>query len=120
MKSFIIHESRGLNETAPLRPPEKFRNIYVRFVHESVREQLLSGGLAKIGLSLKPNLLFESHTKMFEDCCAYLRRTVVDYKTPNTLGHIRRKSSDTTWDLRNVRVKYPLLGYASVHLFYHL
>lgn len=70
IERYILHASRGLVERVPSEWPGDRR---VQFVHESVREYLLSGSLAHLDCVSEQDVVAKSHEKMAEECQHYLK-----------------------------------------------
>ena len=92
MHRYIISASRGLVEFVPkgylqqacryagnansgIQPSQKFEDAccIVQFIHESVREHLLSGGLAELCSELSPDVEGRGHAMLAEWYQAYMR-----------------------------------------------
>lgn len=63
MESFILRSSRGLIE---------FKRRFPQFIHESVREYLLGGGLTQLDPTLGGHVASGSHAKLAQWCQAYV------------------------------------------------
>lgn len=74
MKRYIIHRSRGLIEVM-----ESSRGGEVQLIHESIREHLLSGGLAGMDESLKQNVEANSHARLSEWYQRYMKLGILEH-----------------------------------------
>lgn len=134
MVRFILHASKGLLETA-YSPQEACDpgNSYFpdkphlfQFIHESVREHVLGGGLAALSPRLSSNVEAGSHAMAADWCFAYTQLR------PTTLTEFPINSSKGTiaWQmlLRHFRgperqqtiTALPFLRYAYFSAFYHI
>lgn len=69
-KNYILQVSQGLIECVQYHPLVAGD---VQFVHESVREYLLSGGLARLDRVSEQDAVAKSHEKMAKECQHYIR-----------------------------------------------
>jgi ankyrin repeat protein len=96
MQLFILESSKGLVEFT------KGDRATAQFIHESVREHLLNGGLSVLDGSLAENLHAKSHFRLATWCRAYLEL-------------------DERNDLRDSELKHDsLLEYALRYLYLHV
>ncbi|KAM0701654.1 hypothetical protein Q7P35_010563 [Cladosporium inversicolor] len=117
MHAFILASSRGLIEVkvGTRRIGRARERIFrVQLVHESVREYLLAGGLAALGLCSNERIAAGSHVKLFEWCQLYFS---FDARTHPLLSD--REEHDTQSDFDDID-GYPLLSYASGSVWEHL
>ncbi|KAM0715771.1 hypothetical protein Q7P37_008285 [Cladosporium fusiforme] len=118
MKLFILRSSRGLIETVV--DPD-IQNDYTRddarhfkhtgrtqFVHESLREHLLKGGLAWLTMNSQSTPEAFAHANLAQWCLTYLQLDSDQY-----IHWASRYGS--SW-----RGDYPLLEYAVIGLYHHL
>lgn len=66
IKRFVLDSSRGLVEVVGLKSQK------VQFIHESVRDFLLEGGLGKVWPDLRDEFEGRSHENLKQSCCTYL------------------------------------------------
>jgi len=104
MKRYLLHASRGLLE---------YKSFRLNFIHESVREYFLNGGLANLDHTSPHQTSAVGHSKLAEGCVSYLElagdeSVFADFCNPQ--DHSRRK--DAICGL-------PLVGYASAYIFFH-
>lgn len=124
-EKYIVHISRGLIEFVA---SSQSRRI-ARFIHETVREHLLSHGLAGLDCRLQGRLEAVSHRDIAEVCLTYLnvtvaplapsdlsckrlrrllhRRYLEKYSTSHTLEHMELAFKDEAIDLTSLE-KFPV------------
>jgi ankyrin repeat protein len=69
MGRFILHAGRGMVELSA----ERYQKQHVQFIHESVREYLLGGGLAGLSSCLPSNIKAAGHMKLANSILAYVQ-----------------------------------------------
>lgn len=116
MERFILSCSKGLVETT------RSKDRTVRFIHESVRDYLLRGGLAKLfaasdlGDNNVPGL---SHERLKQCCYNYINNVDISQHVPLKVPLPRTSSKE----VKNVRelasAKFPFLEYAVHNMFHH-
>jgi hypothetical protein len=110
MSTFITASSRGLVELTTHRIPR------VQFIHETVREHLLHGGLVSLNASLRGNVEAISHSRLgrwCEDCIVYYARSP-PVRARYLDAHRRRASASVPEPGRS------FINYAVEQLCYHL
>lgn len=144
MRESILHASKGLLEVfaedriemdrpvyfklirdsqAEQPPPSSSRNQLntVQFIHESIRQYIIQGGLASLSSKLGSNVEAQSHALLAEYCQNMIRQPL-----PVRLHVGSRVSSDSLiFSQGQVQAFwashiYPLLPYLTAHTFYHL
>lgn len=100
MRRFILHKTRGLVEVT---------GYYTRFIHESVREHLLAGGLADLTDQRQHTLEEASGHMMIAQCCM----TYIELDTSTYLEHSNKVSS------KPAAKKFPLLRYVTKSIYHH-
>jgi ankyrin repeat protein len=112
MRAFILTSSRGLVEftTSTILDDRK-----AQFIHETVREYLLSGGLAMLDHSLSGSVEAISHARLGQWCSDYIehfpvpefrehrvRGSFESYAANQMLGHMEVAYSGKGLDLRSI------------------
>jgi hypothetical protein len=69
MGRFILHAGKGMVELSA----ERYQEQHVQFIHESVREHLLSGDLAGLSSCLPSNIKAAGHMKLADSTLAYVQ-----------------------------------------------
>lgn len=101
IRNFILSASRGLLEVVS-RTTKR-----VQFIHESVREYFLRGGLLKVDRALQESCHGISHLRLTRWCREYLE--MVNFVD---LANRLRRSQDAYEHWRYMLGKFPLLKYA--------
>lgn len=100
MELFIRHATRGLVEFT------KYSGRFVgQFIHESVKDYLLSDGLACLDSGLQDDVIAQSHARLARCCLDYIQLD----PSAHLLGDIPRR-----------RYQYPFIKYALLNTFFHL
>jgi ankyrin repeat protein len=108
MQAYILASSKGLVE---FTTTTKSSSPTAQFIHETVREYLLSGGLAVIDHSLSGDAKAISHARLAHWCHDYVKilsssrnlgLLLDDYSTHYMLAHMERAYSAKTLDLRSI------------------
>ena len=79
----------------------------MQFIHESVRQHILNGGLAILRPSLSRNVEAASHAILATWCQDYVRNGSWEHMNPNTSEDLLRQA-------------FPLIEYVSFSTFYHM
>ena len=113
MRKYILSSSKGLAEMTKSEQPT------VQFIHESVREFLLSeNGLDILQLHLNSSFPASSHERLKECCQTYSRIAASEYLSSDRL--LPAASSEDAMSLRQlVSTKFPFLEYAVHNVLYH-
>lgn len=124
MERFVIHSSKGLIELKILDdkgPPQ----YDIHFIHETVREFLLSGGLESVNSYPTGNMMADSHA-MLADCCqSYLRLNMPKYlgvpmdEAGDMVDIHLYKHEDSRAGLEAYDM-FPLLRYVQENTFEHI
>lgn len=104
MAAFILASSRGLVEAKP-----------VQLVHESVREYLLAGGLAKMESSAAEEVSVRWHSSLFRCCRTYIQ---LDQDVHSALRQKLEESQDSATK-QEILERYPFIGYAVENILHH-
>jgi ankyrin repeat protein len=127
-RAFILTSSKGLVEcTISLQFYDERCPGHVQFIHETVREHLLSGGLASLDTSLTGNVEATGHARIGQFCQEILTTFPLsqEYYSDFTFGwyplhhmlvHMERGYSDKTFDLRSIDA-ISQLGWTSMQRF---
>jgi len=104
MERYLLHASRGLME---------YKSPRLNFIHESVREYFLNGGLANLDHTSPHQTSAVGHAKLAEGCVNYLElagneSVFADFCNPR--DHSRRKAAVSG---------LPLVEYASTNVLFH-
>jgi ankyrin repeat protein len=116
MERFLLDASKGLAEMTRGKHPT------VQFIHESVKEYLLSTGLTKLQPDLYGGLTVLSHARLIQCCCHYMERSAAALLPLGTEGMKRnmKKDSSSMKTLRDrVTATHPFLKYAVQGIMYH-
>ena len=117
MQAFVLRSSRGLVDvkigTKVVRRVRQ-KIIRVQLVHESVREYLLSGGLAALGNCSDEIVAAEGHVKLFEWCQLYFGFDEREHPLLSSRGELHNQYGYDGLET------YPLLEYATSSVFEHL
>jgi ankyrin repeat protein len=119
MKRFILHASKGLLEIIHL-PEDEFQYQYI---HESVRQHILEGGLAILHPSLGCNVEAACHAILAEWCQKYIWTDVikyVDFPIDPHSGLVDWEAVDEVDDIRSGPKSFPFLMYALESTFDHM
>jgi hypothetical protein len=90
MERFILDASKGLAEMTKGKHPT------VQFIHESVKEYLISTGLTTLRPDLCEDLIALSHDRLRQGCCHYMEKSAVALLPSDTDGlkaHMKQDSS---------------------------
>jgi ankyrin repeat protein len=112
IRSYILHVSRRLIDCTR----EGVQEEAAQFVHESVRQYLISRGTTESGNASSHELEIVSHARMLEDCQKYLElcaRCRVKSLPP-------RDAEVNHEDGRHFMYAHPLLNYVLNYVFEHL
>lgn len=117
-RAFLLHSSRGLVESVSPEESRPWRSIGIygfnavgQFIHETVREQLLSGGLTALDPSLSGNVEALSHARLGHCCQTYIAATADvrlyeipfrNYAIDYMLYHMEMAYRSETLDLASV------------------
>lgn len=120
MKKFIVHASKGLIEHTG-----GIWSSSCQFIHESVRQHILRGGLAKLHPSLASKVEAASHAMLAEWCQDYIRSGLSKYMGFEDELSYKRYNRRAHNDYRHFRVielhkDLPLLRYIEDNIFGHL
>lgn len=111
-RNFVLDSSRGLVEVTG--------ESIVQFIHESVREYLLDGGLATMLLGVAHNIVASGHLNLAKWC----QRYVMDLGAETILSPSAQftEGGETIYNFRDSSSgeMFPLLRYASKYVFDHL
>jgi ankyrin repeat protein len=108
MRAYILTSSKGLVEFTTITESS---SPTAQFIHETVREYLLSGGLAIIDHSLSGDVETISHARLAQWCHDYVKTLPIPrnlglpfdlYSTRYMLVHMERAFSAKTLDLRPI------------------
>lgn len=122
MVIYLVHASRGLMETSYsitkthslTTGPGSNREQTLIFIHESVREYFLCGGLASITKPSPHETNAVGHAKLAGACLSYLESAVSHSSIP-----VFCKIGDWTVITERGKERLPFIGYASDHFLYH-
>ncbi|KAI9892895.1 MAG: hypothetical protein M1814_001054 [Vezdaea aestivalis] len=96
----------------------KAKDHNVQFIHESVRDFLLDGGLASLDSTLSSNLIGASHDRLKQCCYRYLSADTLQRES--VFDDLPVAKSSDARDLRiRVSLKFPLLDYVIQQMFEH-
>lgn len=144
MRRFVLSASKGLIEVTSSETREgfvepgawaeddfykyedgKFDHWQVQFIHETVRDYFLAGGLAGLRPDLQPDVVAKSHALVAEWCKLWIRSTVA--ACVHLPGHQSSGLIDTSLLNRVLMSKstydwtrFPLLGYVRHSTLGHL
>lgn len=110
MKRFILHSTKGLVEIATHGVVQR-----VQFIHESVRQHLLEGGLTKLYALPEGSVEAHCHAMLANCCQEYIR--LIDHTQMST-EHLAQHV-DTVPGVRP-EMDLPLLNYAQQYTFWHV
>ncbi|KAL5378399.1 hypothetical protein DPSP01_009158 [Paraphaeosphaeria sporulosa] len=113
LKRFILDCSKGLIEMTMSKKQK------VQFIHESVRDFLIKEkGLSKIWPELGSNFQGQSHERLKQCCCSYIK---IDVATSlNIPGSLPKASSHQAASMRTLAMqRFPLLEYAVRNVLHH-
>jgi ankyrin repeat protein len=119
MKRFVLHASKGLLEIIRL-PEDKFQ---FQYIHESVRQHILDGGLATLNPSLGCNVEAAWNAILAEWCQKYIWADVfkyVDFPIDPLSGLVDWEALDEVNDTRSGPKAFPFLMYALKSTFDHM
>jgi ankyrin repeat protein len=116
MKKFVLHSSKGLVEMVH---DGSSQHLCYQFIHESIREYILHGGLADLRPDLGRKVEAASRATLVQWCQKYLRSDMWDYvdrpldgsDCPSYLD-----VSDGSEVARQAEEAYPLLSYICCHM----
>lgn len=108
IKRFITRSTRGLVEAVELSL--RSENWTIQFIHESVREHLLQGGLANLTKGNPKLAEGSAHAEIARCCLSYLQ-----LDSPVYLQYFEPHVSTSWFEPR----RFPLYRYAASLLFYH-
>ncbi|KAM0714483.1 hypothetical protein Q7P37_010270 [Cladosporium fusiforme] len=116
MQKFITHSSKGLVEV-------RFTDTIggqgqCQFIHESVRQHVVSGGLAGLHPDLKENVEAAGHAILADWCQEYIQASWADYMLNliNGMTDWRSQPNPSALAIH----QYPLLPYVYMWTFSHL
>lgn len=128
MENFVLTAFRGLVETTWSKMKELSEAMTkTQLVHESVREYLLEGGLARMDDCYADNIAAHSHFMLFKDCRQYFRLDskahCAEGQTVEQLGCMGYAMNATLYVRRKVDMwleTFAMLRYALSAAFEHL
>lgn len=119
MERFILRSARGLVELVRNSNPHHTRT---QFIHESVREHLLKGGLAD--LTMDGQLTFEArtHAQLAECCLSYIHLDLPTYLKLVNCAYVKLSDDEQPGvdESPPVTLQFPFIGYAISHVLCHL
>lgn len=126
MQRFIVHSTKGLVEWPSIEDDDDgLFSGDIQFIHESVRQHLLNGGLTKVFPFLGNKILATSHAKLAEWCQTYLRMIHpenMDVPLNPTTGMVAvdmfEDSHEERW--RRICAKFLLIHYIMQHTLLHM
>lgn len=115
MESFILQSSKGLIEV---------KHGIAQFIHESVREYLLGGGLVQLDPSLEGHAATGSHAKLAQWCQTYVALDTSYHcehqdEPDETIFDSRRRIDVDTWYVPSL-IQLPFLSYALSATTHHM
>jgi ankyrin repeat protein len=116
MERFLLDASKGLAEMTKGKYPT------VQFIHESVKEYLLSTGLKTLQPDLFETLAISSHDRLGKCCRRYMERSSAALLLSVTDGmkeHMRKDPASMKKLRDRVAATHPFLGYAVQGIIYH-
>ena len=129
IQRFITSTSRGLIEVDntkesifdiyfPPFKPRKSRAVKVQFIHESVRDFLLSvKGLQLLDSSLSQQLVGNSHGRLASCCYSYIMMASLE----SLEGQTEKREEDVKeWMQEELEQSYPFLSYAGRSILEHM
>jgi ankyrin repeat protein len=116
MERFLLDASKGLAEMTRGKQPT------VQFIHESVKEYLLSTGLTKLQPDLCGDLAVLSHDRLVQCCCHYMKRSaaaLLPLDTDGVKAHMKKDPSSMKKLRDQVVATHAFMGYAVQGIMYH-
>lgn len=110
MKRFILQSTKGLVEIAVYGDFHR-----IQFVHESVRQHLLGGGLKRLYACLGDNVEIGCHAKLAEWCQAYIRLVRPEQLLLGDSTQLRSFGQQN-----RLYMELPLLDYAYRYTMWHI
>jgi ankyrin repeat protein/Cdc6-like AAA superfamily ATPase len=133
MVRFIVNVSGGLVEIADKEEDDEDRaneedGHGLQFIHESVRQHILTGGLASLDSRLSSNVAPTSHVILLEWCQTYFELPlplgtefpVEQHTSKVAWGKLVGKSADRDTIRRRVFQAFPFLHYVCSSMLYHM
>jgi ankyrin repeat protein len=121
LKRFVLHSSKGLVEIISQRP---ISHMTWQFVHESVRQHILGGGLATLNSRLHRNVVAIGHAVVAGWCQEYLRCVAgqIDFAAAPLSGRIDTSCGSNRHDVAAIQIQhsFPLLSYVKDRTFDHM
>jgi ankyrin repeat protein len=127
MTRYLLHVSRGLVECQNVRTQRPARKLWsdpsgvqdtwatLLFIHESVREYFLSGGLASMARHSLHETAAVGHAMMAEGCVSYLE-LAVNQPAFWTLSRLMKGSGP---ERQRAESRLPFVDYASANFLHH-
>ena len=117
LQRFITNATQGLAEvTVPSRGSESGKPL-VQFIHESVREYLLTSGISKLDISSRDNSLGSHHEKLKAWCLEYV--TFAGRKNRLSQQLLTAESDVSIASRKQLLDEFPFLSYAVQGLIVH-
>lgn len=124
MMRFVLNCSKGLIEWSSNGRFTR-AGYDIRFIHETVRQHLLGGGLQRLDPLLGEDVVATSHVKLAGCCQAYLRLDMCSHLYASMNKTVEFVSVDTSnfgdTDARHLAYKmFPFLRYTQTSTFVHV
>jgi hypothetical protein len=124
MKRFIVQSTKGLVEMTWMGAG-KTPKFDIQFIHESVRQHLLEGGMSRLDPRLGDDVVSSSHVRLSEWCQNYIRLVSpehlgVSVDSPEGIVRVGALSGRRTERRYRACIALPLLDYVTSFTFYHI